>query len=221
MNRSIMCIMVMCVMAGPSLSAAAEFAPKQIVYSTVNALRIRTTPSLEGKAIGSLIKGDSLRVIRVTGNAITIDKTTGRWVEFDFEGKKGYAFAGFLSADMPLVAHTESEWKKITAKNAKHKARIIKEMEDWEKANPNEQNCTPASCQGELAFAFGYPKEYQKGCTARKLAAIKELSADKGISSREAVSEYGDGYCSGWVEREIVEMNCNLSGDTMPAFPLQ
>ncbi|MBN8219365.1 MAG: SH3 domain-containing protein [Spirochaetes bacterium] len=218
MRRIIFSGISVCIFTGVSLSAA-EFTPKQVVYSTVNALRIRDTPSLEGKTIGSFVKGDSLRVIRVTGNAITVDEKTGRWVEFDFEGKKGYAFAGFLAADMPLLAHTETEWKKITARNARHSAQRIKEAEDWAKAHPDDQNCTPSSCYREPAF--GYPKEYQKGCTARKLAAIKKLSADKGISLAEAVGEYGDGYCLGWVEREVIENNCSLGGDSMPAFPLR
>ncbi len=202
------------------LQAQEVFTPQQVVYSTVDALRVRDRPALDGKPVGSLGKGDSLRVITLAGEAITVSGKTARWVEFDFDGRKGYVFAGFLSSDMPILAHTPAAWKKIQEKNSKYNAKRIKEAEEWAKANPDDQNCTPPSCYStEL---FGWPEEYKKGCTQRKLAAIKKLMSTKGISAYEAVSEYGDGYCQGWQQWPMIEMNCgDTAGQKMPAFPLE
>ncbi|MBS0619677.1 MAG: SH3 domain-containing protein [Spirochaetes bacterium] len=203
-----------------SLAAEGEFTPNQVIYATVSALRVRGTPTLEGKHIGSLAKGDSLRVVQVAGEAITVEGKTGRWVQFDHDGQMGFVFAGFLSADMPLVAHTPAEWKKIEAKNRQHTARRIKEAEDWAKAHPDDQNCTPPSCYS--TEVFGWPQEYQKGCTARKLTAIKKLMQTKGIGAFEATNEYGDGYCIGWQQWEMIEINCSISGrKNMPQYPLK
>jgi len=203
-----------------SLVADSEFTPNQIVYSTVNALRVRGTPTLEGKQIGSLAKGDSLRVVQVAGDTMTVEGKTGRWVQFDHDGQMGFVFAGFLSADMPLIAHTPTEWKKIESKNQRYTARRLKEAEDWAKANPDDQNCTPPSCYSQEVF--GWPKEYQKGCTARKLAKIQKLMKTKKISAYEATNEYGDGYCTGWQQWANMQDNCgNVGGEPMPKFPIE
>lgn len=188
----------------------------EIVYSTVAVLRVRDTPDLKGKQIGKLERGDSLRVVQLAGDEVTVDKIKGRWVQFDFEGKKGYAFEGFLSRKMPLLAHTQKQWAKIEAKN---KADVNRRTDAMLAAGDDGGRNPNWGCH-ELEV-YGWPAEYEAGCTERKLEAIQRLKAQRGLPTFRAVEAYGDGYCQGWLHRKTMENNCgDLGGDPQDSFPI-
>lgn len=198
-----------------SLPAQENLKAGDLVYSTVAVLRVRATPDLNGKQIGKLEKGDSLRILQVTGPEVTVDKKKARWVEFDFEGQKGYAFAGFLSTNWPLLIHSAKQWEKVEKKNAASIARREKEAKNMPPDEPK-----PFSECLDTA-AFGYPAEYEAGCSDTKIGAIRKLMQQRGLSRNEAVEQYGDAYCRGWLQLEIVGYNCSLDGDKVSAFPIQ
>ncbi len=200
--------------ASLSVQAAEALKPGEIAYSTVAVLRIRATPDLKGKQIGKLEKGDSLRVVQITGDEVTVDEKKARWVEFEFNGQKGYAFAGFLSSEWPLLAHSAKQWTKIEKKNAADLAKRKKAAE-----NPAPDEPAPFSeCLN--VSGYGYPAEYEAGCTARKIDAIRKLQKSRDLSRNDAVNEYGDAYCRGWLEHEQAGLNCSFGGDNLKPFPI-
>jgi hypothetical protein len=202
---------------GVSVGSDSRFKDGDIVYSTVAVLRIRATPDLKGKQIGKLEKGDSLRVVQLAGEEVTVDKIKGRWVQFDYEGKTGYAFEGFLSRKMPLLAHTQKQWVKIEAKN---KADVSRRTDAMLAAGDDGGRNPNWGCD-ELEV-FGWPAEYEAGCTDRKLETIRKLKAERGIRTFQAVEAYGDGYCKGWLHRKTMENNCgDLGGDPQESFPIR
>ncbi len=198
-----------------SLRAQEDFKAGDIVYSTVAVLRVRATPDLNGKQMGKLEKGDSLRVLQVTGSEVTVDKKKARWVEFDFEGQKGYAFAGFLSAKWPLLVHTAKQWEKAEKKNAASIARREKQA----KSLPADEPQPFVECLS--IETFGYPAEYEAGCSDKKIEAIRKIMQQRGLNRNEAVEQYGDAYCRGWLELEIAGYNCSLDGDKVSEFPIE
>lgn len=198
-----------------SLPAQENLKAGNLVYSTVAVLRVRATPDLNGKQIGKLEKGDSLRILQVTGPEVTVDKKNARWVEFDFDGQKGYAFAGFLSTSWPLLVHSAKQWEKAEKKNAASLAQREKQAKNLPPEEPQPfSECLNAS-------TFGYPAEYEAGCSDTKIGAIRKLMQQSGLSRNEAVEQYGDAYCRGWLELEIAGNNCSLDGDNVSAFPIQ
>ena len=198
-----------------SLRAEETLKAGDLVYSTVAVLRVRATPDLKGKQIGKLEKGDSLRILQVTGPEVTVDKKKARWVEFDFEGQKGYAFAGFLSANWPLLVHSTKQWEKAEKKNAASIARREKQAKNLPPDEPRPfSECLSIS-------TFGYPAEYEEGCRDAKIEAIRKLMQQRGLNRNDAVEQYGDAYCRGWLELEIAGYNCSLDGDKVSPFPIQ
>lgn len=198
-----------------SLPAKETLKPGDLAYSTVAVLRIRATPDLKGKQIGKLKKGDNLRVLQLTGPEVTVDKKKARWVEFDFEGKKGYAFAGFLSTDWPLLVHSAKQWEKAEKENAASLAR----REAQAASLPPDEPAPFSQCL--TISAFGYPAEYEAGCSDTKIEAIRNLMQQRGLSRNDAVEQYGDAYCRGWLELEVAGYNCSLDGDNVSSFPIQ
>ncbi|HNJ67510.1 MAG TPA: hypothetical protein PKW28_16565, partial [Turneriella sp.] len=69
--------------------------------------------------------------------------------------------------------------------------------------------------------AFGYPAEYEAGCRDTKIGAIRKLMQQRGLNRNEAVEQYGDAYCRGWLQLEVAGYNCSLDGDKVSAFPIQ
>lgn len=198
-----------------SLPAKENLKAGDLVYSTVAVLRVRATPDLNGKQIGKLEKGDSLRILQVTGPEVTVDKKKARWVEFDFDGQKGYAFAGFLSTNWPLLVHSAKQWEKAEKKNAASLAQREKQAKNLPPDEPQPfSECLSIS-------TFGYPAEYEAGCSETKIGAIRKLMQQRGLSRNDAVEQYGDAYCRGWLELEVAGNNCSLDGDKVSTFPIQ
>ncbi len=198
-----------------SLRAQENLKAGDLVYSTVAVLRVRATPDLNGKQIGKLERGDSLRILQITGPEVTVDKKKARWVEFDFEGQKGYAFAGFLSANWPLLVHSAKQWEKVEKKNASSLARREKQAKNLPPDEPRPfSECLSIS-------TFGYPAEYEAGCSNKKIEMIRKLMQQRGLSRHDAVEQYGDAYCRGWLELEVAGYNCSFDGDNVSVFPIQ
>jgi len=101
--------------------------------SAESGLKMRTTPSLDGKLIQVIPFGQAVKVVNTnTENNEQIEWVAGNWIEVEYDGISGYVFDGFLSTldtptyefehtvdDMdliyPLMAWTENRYSDISA----------------------------------------------------------------------------------------------------------
>ncbi|KAA3622892.1 MAG: SH3 domain-containing protein [Bacteroidetes bacterium] len=76
-------------------------------------LIIRDAPSIEGKRVGKLAYGDSIRLVKVTGKSYSVKmmetnksfeeyhhkefRLRGNWVQINWQGQVGFIFDGYLS----------------------------------------------------------------------------------------------------------------------------
>jgi len=77
----------------------------------VTSLVIRDTPSIKGKKLGEIKRGELVKVTRDTQKIETISFETAPRVEIEYNGVKGFVFGGFLKdKSYPLVPERGAGW---------------------------------------------------------------------------------------------------------------
>jgi len=73
-------------------------APASVQYVSSNAgLILREKPDKKSKSLGVIPFGAQVQIVSKTGKNERINAVLGEWVELSHDGKKGFAFNGFLS----------------------------------------------------------------------------------------------------------------------------
>ncbi len=166
-----------------------------IVYVTASQLKVRDRPDLKAQTIGLLNKGDNLRILGRAGDRITVEGITSDWVRFDYRGKTGYAFGGFVSAKRPALKYSPAELAQIQEMNRAYQEELIRQereaMEAAQARGEMYQNCDPCT---HYKVDVDY-EEARAGCTVEKKAAIKKIEKARNVRLYEAARIYGDEYC--------------------------
>ena len=161
-------------------------------------LLIRSKPDIKSKAVTLLKKGDFFHYKGATGDPLTIENITSRWLIYDGPAGKGFVFGGFVSAQPPLFVYTKEQVAEFERKNGEMREQEEAQRQtaaaDAAKRGEFYQNCSPPC---EASFLDWQRVEFGAGCTAEKRAKIRSMMKTRGGTVYDAVHEMDDPYCLG------------------------
>lgn len=165
------------------------------LYVTASSLKIRTEPNLKANSLGTLSKGDSIRVLEEGGEEVSVEDKTAKWGKVTIGESTGWIYLGFISNEPPNLL-SEKEIENITRNYERDYDICNKEEErlrEQHKNDPSYQSCTICGCGSATSESVNN----DRGCTQKKLDEVIELAKRKGETSLsyDLFKEYGDMYC--------------------------
>lgn len=180
---------------GSSNSVEEKLNFKNRLYITASSLKIRSEPNLKATSVGTLEKGDSIRITEEGGEEIEVEGNKGKWGKITVGDKTGWIFLGFVSNKPPQLI-SDAEVERITRNyNREVEKCEIEEKREYEKHknDPSYQSCAICGCDVKTSDSLNN----DKGCKEYKLNEIAELGKQKGEQrlSHSLFQEYNDKYC--------------------------
>jgi hypothetical protein len=81
----------------------------EIMYvNSIEGLRIRNLPNINGERIGLLEHYEKVKIIREDNSSIVIDGIEGKWVYVITENNEGWVFNGYLTSSRPQEINTNT-----------------------------------------------------------------------------------------------------------------